>query len=338
MTGSINRIWPLTDVGKQVTTNFRQNLPRMSGKFGGAGGFILVASSEETSMTYLSIPDNADIRPRPSALLDALIAEAIANVAQADADVVAAMAALGTIEPHPHAHGYTAGKDCRYAGFRTDDLEPLAGLLGRPWRRMLSALEDLQAIDDLDYLLKAVPIFIDIAGTAVIEEGRKRLDNLRELVTDLQSPFLAIGMVWHGFGFHHRDRQAWVGLFAYRNGLSQLVGTVSGITEDMSLGAALSATVQTYHVMLTTLGIAELDARAAARDAERQASWAAVSPAYRERGSWRGWAPTKRQGQLMRRIETARGLPMTALPRRGDASDWIRDAGGNPRFHFASGE
>lgn len=329
---SVRETKPPIDIGGRFRSVSRRNPPRIGGTFGASAKSMLAFSPEETSMTYPLIPERAEVRLHPFVRLDALIDAARADVVRADAEVAMAIAKLEGVEPHIHAHGHTAGGDCLYSGFRADHLEPLAGLLARPWRPMLAAVELVRTMDGLDYLLKAFPVYLDEARAPLADAGRARLNELRDLVTDRQPPILAIGMVWHAFGFHHRDRHAWVGLFAFPDALSQLVTAADGITKETSLGAALTATVHAHTTMLTEVGTHELNRRAEQRDAERQASWAAVSAAYREHGSWRGWAPTKRQGHLMRRIEAARGLPMPALPRRGDASDWIGDAGGNPRF------
>lgn len=251
-----------------------------------------------------------------------------------------AEADMEAIEPHPYAHGHTAGGDCRYAGFQPEHRLALAGLLTRPWRYALATLEVAKLNHELDYLLKAFPLVLDTDRDALANEGATALIERGASVADrfAGKPFLAIGMVWHAFGFHYRDRRAWVGAFAYRGRLDNLVLATTGITSDTTLGDALTATVQSQSPLLARIGQRELHDRAARRDAERQLSWASVDAAYREQGSWRGRAPTRDQRRLMQRIEAKRGLPMIDAGRRGKTSDWITAAGGNPRFDPNSGE
>lgn len=173
-------------------------------------------------------------------------------------------------------------------------------------------------------------------GARLIDDRAERVDyNLTALFA--RKPMLALGMVWRLFAFHRRDRDAWVGIFAYGAGLPTLVGSMNVIDTATTFGDALAAVVAAHRAELAAVGARELHTRAARRDTERQASWARVDQGYRQNGFWRERAPTKRQRYLMRRIEAARGLPMPIAARRGPSSDAIIDAGGNPRFH-ASGE
>ena len=139
-------------------------------------------------------------------------------------------------------------------------------------------------------------------------------------------------MVWRLVGFDRRDRDPWVGAFACGERLTALIASSDGVTSLTPFGDALAAAVTTHRAELSTIGADELHARAARRDAERQASWAEVDEAYRDTGKWRERAPTKRQRHLMQRIEAARSLPMPLAAPRGASSDAITGAGGNPRF------
>lgn len=295
-------------------------------------------------MTYSIVPPYAVPFNEPLSRLDRLIADARAELAVADAGVVAASDAIEEIEPHFHAHGYTAGEDCAYAGVGLEHFLPLAGLLAQPWRAALDAVVVAQREQDLDYLLKAFPAAIADIGDTLINDGAQLLDarsdrveqNLPELFE--RKPIVALGLIWRLFGFHCRYRDSWVGIFAYRADLSAFIESTVVVAENTMLGDALAATVAACGPLLAEVGKEELRRRAAMRDAERQASWAEVPEAYRKSGSWRGWAPTKGQRHLMQRIEAARGLPIAAIGRRGDASDWITGAGGNPRFNQANEE
>ena len=300
----------------------------------------VISFCKEITVKHPMIPFTTDIPLAPVERLASLIAAARADIAAADAEAAQAEADMAAIEPHPHAHGYTAGGDCRYAGLRAEQHLPLAALLAQPWRTALGALEDTQRQHGLDYLLKAVPLVLDETGSEFADDGATALSNLGLGATARHEhkPFLAIGMLWHAFGFHCRDRHAWIGLFAYDGQASNIVAATPDIADTTTLGEALAATVKARAALLAPLGKRELHARAARRDAERQASWSAVPESYREHGAWRERAPTKRQRHLMQRIEAARGLPMIEIGRRGATADRITAAGGNPRFDLSRGE
>ena len=327
-----------TSQGLAVTAESPRILRTFGGKLGPSPGFMLVSFHKETSMTYSVAPPYAGPIPEPISRLDSLIVSAKADLVAAEAAVDAASAAIEAIEPHPHAHGHTAGEDCAYAGVGPEQFLSLAGLLAQPWRATLHVIETVQQQQNLDYLLKAFPVAITKIGDTLIDDGAEVLDARGSLLEqDLlelfeRKPVVALGLVWRLFGFHRRDRHAWVGIFAYNGRLSALTESTGVFAENTMLGDALAATVAACRPLLIEVGKEELRRRAARRDAERQASWAEIPGAYRERGPWRGWAPTKGQRHLMQRIDAARCLPMAAIGRRGDTSDWITRAGGNPRF------
>jgi len=339
-------IWMTTQARPRhgIDTINPRNSPSFGGKLGPPAGLMLAFHRKETCMNHPVSPPQANVSLNPLARLDAMIVVANAEIAAAQADVDVATAEIEAIEPHPHAHGYTAGGDCIYASIGPDHFLPLAGLLARPWPATLGTIETFQQRHAFDYLLKAVPAAIVDIGETLADDGIKLINARRHyLDQDLSAlyrrkPELALGMVWLMFGFHRRDRHAWVGAFAYGERLSALIGSTDGITDTISLGDALAAAVAAHPVVLSSIGLRELHRRAASRDAERQASWAEVPESYREAGPWRGWAPSKRQRHLMQRIEEARCLPTTATGRRGATSDWITTAGGNPRFDTSNGE
>lgn len=308
--------------------------PTFGGNFRATATGTVILFSEEITVRNPAFPFASDIPQDPIDRLTAMIAAARADAAAAEAEAAKAEADIAAIEPHPHAHGYTAGGDCHYAGLQPKHRLALAGLLARPWRFPLAMLEVAKLRENLDYLLKAFPLVLEDGGDGFAEEGATALTERGEVVADLfaRKPTLGIGMVWRLFGFHHRDRIAWVGAFAYRGGLSQLVDGTAGVDRETALGDSLTATVKTHATILTPIGEQELHARAARRDAQRQASWSSVPEAYRENGPWRERASTKGQRHMMRRVEAARGLPMIEIGRRGDSSEWIANAGGNPRF------
>ncbi len=310
------------------------------GNLGTKAPGTVISFCKEITVKNPAFPITRDVLQDPVDRLNALIAAARADMATADAEAAKAEADMAAIEPHPHAHGYTAGGDCRYAGLQPGHRLALAGLLARPWRFPLAMLEVAKLRENLDYLLKAFPSALDDGGNRFAEEGATALTKRGEVVVDVfaHKPTLGIGMVWRVFGFDHRDRIAWVGAFAYRDGLSKLVDRTADVDRDTALGDALTATVKTHATILTPIGEQELRARAARRDAQRQASWSSVPETYRENGPWRDRAPTKGQRHMMRRIEAARGLPMIEIGRRGDSSEWIADAGGNPRFRQSNEE
>lgn len=296
-------------------------------------------------MAHPIIPFSMEGAPAPIIRLDALIANAQAELAAAKAQVASAEAELAAIEPHPHAHGHTAGGDCRYAGFRSEHRLPLAALLATPWEEALGNVEAAALAMQADYLLKGFPILLDCQsrqlGEQEFAERGAAVIAARAGPGAVQSslePMLAIGMVWHLFGFHHRDRYAWVGAFARPGSLRQRVASTAEVTSETAFGDALTATIKAQSEEFALWGRREMVRRAEARDAERQASWAAIPEQYRESGSWRSKAPTKRQRHLMQRIEAARSLPITIPGRRGDVSDWIKTSGGNPRFARLSEE
>ena len=300
----------------------------------------VISFCKEITVKHPMVPFMMGIPLAPVERLASLIAAARADIAAADAEAAQAEVDMEAIEPHPHAHGYTAGGDCRYAGLRPEHHLPLAALLAQPWRTALGALEDTQHQHGLDYLLKAVPLVLDEKGSEFADDGVTALSHLELGVTARHEhkPFLAIGMVWHAFGFHCRNRHAWIGLFAYDGSVSHIVARTPDISATTMLGEALAATVKMRTALLAPLGERELHARAARRDAERQASWSAVPETYREHGHWRDRAPTKRQRHLVQRIEAARGLPMIETGRRGATADRITTAGGNPRFDLSRRE
>ncbi|WP_303762746.1 hypothetical protein [Sphingobium yanoikuyae] len=300
----------------------------------------VISFCKEITVPNPTIPFATGIPHDPVDRLTWLIAAARIDMAAAEAEAAMAEADMEAIEPHPYAHGHTAGGDCRYAGFQPEHRLALAGLLTRPWRHALATLEVAKHTHDLDYLLKAFPSVLDADRDALANEGAAAL--IERGVSDAdrfaEKPLLAIGIVWRAFGFHHRDRRAWVGAFAYRGGLHNLVLATAGVTSGTTLGDALTTTVQAHSPLLSQIGQRELHDRAARRDAERQASWASVDADYREHGSWRSRAPTRHQRRLMQRIEATRSLPMGDASRRGVTSDWITAAGGNPRFDPNGGE
>jgi len=320
--------------------SFGRNPRVFRGNLGAKATGTVISFSKEITVKN---PATLLARGTPLAPLDrltSLIAAARADLAAAETESAKAEADIAAIEPHPHAHGYTAGGDCRYAGLQPGHRLALAGLLARPWRFSLAMLEVAKLEHNLDYLLKAIPSVLDAGGTVLTVEGATALTQRGEAVADKfeHKPMLGIGMVWHRFGFHRRDRIAWIGAFAYRGGLSLLVDGTAGVGRDTAFGDALAATVKTHAALLAPIGERELHARAARRDAQRQASWSSVPDAYRERGPWRDRAPTKAQRHMMQRIEAARGLPIIEIGRRGDSSEWITDAGGNPRFRRSNEE
>lgn len=289
-------------------------------------------------MTY-PLPPSGAANPRdPVARLDALITEARLEMIAADAEVAAITAEIGAIEPHPHAHGHTAAGDCTYAGLKPVHFLSVAGLLAQPWQDALAAIEVSCQEGGFDYLLKAFPTAFATFGDTLVIDGARlidaRADRIENDLTALfaRKPMLATGMVFRLFGFDRRNRDAWVGAFASGGRLSALVAVTEGVTETTMFGDALAAVVTAHHAELAAMGARELHQRAARRDAERQASWAAVDEGFREQGSWRNRPPTRRQRFMMRRIEAARGLPMPIAAHRGASSDAITDAGGNPRF------
>jgi hypothetical protein len=320
--------------------SFSRNPLTFGGNFRATATGTVILCSKEITVRNPAFPFASDIPQDPIDRLKAMIAAARADMAAAESEAAKAEADMEAIEPHPHAHGYTAGGDCRYAGIQPGHRLALAGLLARPWRFPLATLEVAKHKYELDYLLKAFPSVLDAGGTVLADEGAMALINRGEAVADkfAHKPMLGIGMVWRLVGFHHRDRIAWVGAFAYRGGLSRLVDDTAGVGSDTALGEALTVTVKTHATLLAQLGEHELHARAARCDAQRQASWSSVPDAYREQGPWRDRAPTRRQRHLMRRIEAARGLPMIETGRRGATADRITTAGGNPRFDLSRGE
>lgn len=283
-------------------------------------------------------PSHPGTVPDPAARLDALIAAARSDIAAADAAAEAIVAEIAGIEPHPHAHGHTAAGDHAYAGIGPEHFLSLAGLLAQPWPVALAAAETVRRGESSGYLLTAFPGGFAALGEGLAEDGvlfiAARADCIDGDLSTLfaRKPGLATGMVWRLVGFDRRDRDPWVGAFACGERLAALIASVEGVTPATPFGDALAAAVATHRAELATIGADELHARAARRDAERQASWAEVDEAYRDTGKWRERAPTKRQRHLMQRIETSRGLLMPITPRRGASSDAITKAGGNPRF------
>ncbi len=320
--------------------SFGRNPRVFDGNLGVKATGTMISFWKEIIVKNFATPLARGIPVDPLDRLTALSAAARADMAAAEAEAAKAEADMDAIEPHLHAHGYTAGGDCLYAGVQPGHRLALAGLLARPWRFPLATLEVAKHKHELDYLLKAFPSVLDHGGDVLADEGATALINCGEAVADkfVHKPMLAIGMVWRLFGFHHRDRVAWIGAFAYRGGLSRLVDGTAGVHRDTALGDALTATVKTHAALLSPIGEHELHARAARRDAGRQASWSSVPESYREQGPWRNRASTKGQRHMMQRIEAARGLPMIEYGRRGDSSEWIADAGGNPRFRQSNEE
>lgn len=316
----------------------RSNPRLYCGKFGAARHFMLASFQRETSMKRHICVAHPEAASDPLARLEAMIALAQADLIAADAEVDAVTKELAAVEPHPHAHGYTAAGDCAYAGIEPEHFLPLAGLLAQPWAGALAAIEAARYQQEADYLLRAFPALFAAAGDALSSHGAMLIDARADRVDgDLtalfaRKPRLAVGMVWRLFGFDRRDRDSWVGAFAFGVRLSALVASTEGVATTTALGDALAAAAAAHSAELAAMGRAELHARAARRDAERQASWAALPEDYRLAGSWRGRAPTRRQRNLMQRIEKARGLPMPVAGRRGASADAITGAGGNPRF------
>lgn len=313
-------------------------------KFAARRRFMLASFRQETSMNHLIFQLDPETIRDPAARLDAMIAAARTDAEAADAEVAKVGNEIAAIEPHPYAHGHTAAGDHAYAAIGPEHFLSLAGLLAQPWTEALARVEAIRHDEGFDYLLKAFPATLadadgalDGVGASLIEVRADRLDgDLTALFA--RKPMLAVGMVWRLFGFDRRDRDAWVGAFASGERLIALVAATEGVSAATMFGDTLAATVMAHRDELSTIGAAELHARAARRDAERQASWAALPENYRLAGSWRGWSPTKRQRHLMQRIESARGLPMPATARRGASSDAIAGAGGNPRFDIRGGE
>lgn len=304
---------------------------------------MTVSFQKEITVIKLAFPYAAGAIGDPLDRINAMIADAQVELKATASEAEAATAELAAIEPHPHAHGHSAAGDCAYSSIEAAHFLPLAGLLAQPWSDALARVEAVRGQQGLDYLLKAFPAAfvegdddLNHAGARLIDERADLIDDdLRRLYA--RKPLLAVGMVWRLFNFDRRDRDAWVGAFAMTQ-LSMLVSSSENVTVTTTLGDALSATVLAHRTMLSALGNRELHNRAARRDAARQASWAAVPEHYRESGPWRPKAPTKRQRDLMRRIEAVRGLPLPIVGRRGATSDAIANAGGNPRFNTQNQE
>lgn len=294
-------------------------------------------------MTHSLFPPDAGVPHDPVARLDALIAEARSAIIAADAEVATIKAEIAAIEPHPHAHGHTAAGDCSYASIQPQHFLPLAGLLAQPWPEALGTVETIRTEQGFDYLLKAFPGAFTTSRDILVGDGavliEARADRIDDDLTELFSrkPMLATGMIFRLFGFDRRNRDAWVGTFAFGASLAALIAATEGVTDALMFGDALAAVVAGRHAELSAVGARELHSRAARRDAERQASWAEVDQDFRQNGSWRGRAATRGQRYMMQRIEVARSLPMPIAARRGASSDAITGAGGNPRFD-ASGE
>ena len=317
---------------------------RNGGKFHASPRPMRVSHRKETRVTYPLFPPHAGVPRDPVARLDALIAEARSEITAAEAEIAAITADIAAIEPHPHAHGHTAAGDCTYAGLEPTHFLPLAGLLAQPWPEALGTIETIRTEQEADYLLKAFPGAFAVFGERLIDDGSvlidTRADRVDDDLTELFSrrPMLATGMVFRLFDFHRRDRDAWVGTFAYGAGLAALIAATEDVTGTTMFGDALAVAVSAHRAELAATGAHELHERAARRNAERQASWAEVDEEYRRSGSWRGRAPTKGQRYMMQRIEAARSLPMPVAARRGASADAITGAGGNPRFGTGGGE
>lgn len=316
----------------------RGNPGRNSGNFDASRRPMPISFHKEIGMTYPLFPLGTDIPCDPTARLDALIADARAAMIAADAEAPAITAEIAAIEPHPHAHGHTAAGDCKYASIQSQHFLPLAGALAQPWPEALGTVETIRTQQGFDYLQKAFPGAFATFSDMLVDDGalliEARADRINDDLTNLSSrkPMLATGMIFRLFGFDCRNRDAWVGTFAYGAGLSALIAATGGVADATMFGDALAAVVAARHVELSAVGARELHGRAARRDAERQASWAEVDEDYRQNGSWRDRAPTRGQRYMMQRIEAARSLPMPIVARRGASSDAITDAGGNPRF------
>lgn len=281
-------------------------------------------AGDETSQ-----PPRADTGP--FAYLDELITAESLEVAKAEGLLAASTIRIRSVEPHPFAHGYTAGEDCRHAGFSEEHFDALPGLLRLPWKPGMDVVEAACRRKQLNYLLKAFPSALDNYRAPLV---RLKPASLTDLPAKgfRRDPFLGIGMIWFEIGFRRRDRDAWVGAFASGPSLRDLIAATPDLTSDSTFGAALYAAVHFWRSRLEPLGTHELLRRAAERYAARQASWSAIDVAYREYGAWRERAATKRQRHQIERIEAAHGLAGTAQPKRGEASDWISHAGGNPRI------
>jgi hypothetical protein len=213
------------------------------GKFHASGGSIRVSFNKETRMTYPLFPPRAGVPRDPVARLDAQIAEARLEMTAVDAEIAAITAEIAAIEPHPHAHGYT------YGGLEPAHFLPLAGLLAQPWAEALAGVEASRREQAFDYLLKAFPAVFATAGDSLVDDGACLIDARADRVEDdltalfARKPMLATGMVWRLFGFHRRDRDAWIGAFAYGAGLSTLIAATEGVTDATVFGDALAAVV-----------------------------------------------------------------------------------------------
>lgn len=263
--------------------------------------------------------------------LDGLISSASRELVDAEQELAAAGARLRSVEPHPFAHGYSAGGDCRYAGLRPEHFEPLLGMFAFNWSLILEIIEADCRRCRHAYLLKAVPAVLDRYREQLVRLRPERPKPLTAKAL-MRDPFLGIGMAWFEIGFRRSDEDAWVGAFASGPHLRALMAATPEVVPDTSFGAALAATVHFWSARLQPLGCRERLLRAAERYAARQASWSEVDPEFRAHGPWRERPATKSQRHQIERIELAQGRLGPPLPLRGEASDWIAQAGGNPRF------
>ena len=244
----------------------RGNPGRNSGKFDASSRPMPVSFHKEIDMRYPLFLPGKDISRDPAAWLDALIADARSAMIAADAEVAAITAEIAAIEPHPHAHGHTAAGDCKHASIQPQHFLPLAGLLAQPWPEALGTVETIRTEQGFDYLLEAFPGAFATSGDRLVDDGavliQARADRIHDDLTELFSrkPMLATGMIFRLFGFDRRNRDAWVGTFAFGASLSALIAATEDVSDLTMFGDALAAVVAARHAELSAVGARELAA------------------------------------------------------------------------------
>ncbi|MFN6933914.1 MAG: hypothetical protein ACK4NZ_02045 [Tsuneonella sp.] len=103
------------------------------------------------------------------------------------------------------------------------------------------------------------------------------------------------------------------------------------IRDAALVGEAIARLIQLEHLPLSTLGKSVLFDRQAATYRADCESWEEQPHAIKT-GRWRQARATRDQRMLMIRMAQTHGLSLPGDVTRGEAHDWIKANGGNPRY------
>lgn len=236
---------------------------------------------------------------------------------------------------HPNHAAYTAGGLLTPFDFGPDQIFPLIGLAHTPASVVCAACAATdERGEQLPTCLKALcnaDAKLDEQGYATCSDlgllKRGRIDGFW-----LKRPGLGLGQWVKLFGFEATQAAAMRGVFTWTGAtIGALLARSAHAYLDAPFGAALVHLAATDDGRLARRGAMALHQTARERYFARRASFEAYAAAAADTG-WREKPPRSRQGHLGVTTARAKGVPVPAERRRGNAADWLEHNGANVRF------